>query len=400
MRRVLRAVVLKVALLVAPVAMTVLPAPTAHAQFGMGGGMNVDPITKRGVREYAKLLGMDAAQVESALTLLEGNQQQSRALRKSLQEEMEGGGFMSDPKGMQEKLKDFQKKSEEAEKQFFDDLKLMLTPEQAEKWPKVERYRNREKLLRVGMVSGAGVDLVRVAETAKAVPAEGGEFAEILERYELDMDKALVAFETNARREQEEFMSGENMMDFKKVQEMMQKLTDDSKKIRDLNKETFRKLSPLVAESQRAAFEDEFNRRAFPMIYRPRAGSKLLDAALKLDDLDATQRDSINALKDSYAKDLAAANAKLATVTERTEDSNGGTWGMMMGPMMGGGEPGDLKEAKEDRAALETTTKEKLMAILTEPQRSKMPEVKTDRDNPMAAIQEMMKEMEAESGEQ
>ncbi|MFZ4573172.1 MAG: hypothetical protein ACOYN0_02165 [Phycisphaerales bacterium] len=400
MRRVLKAFVLRIALVLAPVGAALYPAQTAQAQFGMGGGMNIDPITKRGVLEYARLADLDEGQKTTALTLLEGYQQQSRALRNALQEEMQGGGFMSDPKGMQEKLKDFQKKYEDAEKQFFDDLKLLLNPEQLEKWPKVERFRRREKLLRMGMVSGAGVDLVRVTQSSKAAPADSAEFAEIVERYETDMDKALVTFEASARKEQEDMMSGENMMDFKKIQTMMQKLTDDSRKIRDLNKDAFRKLLPLAPEDRRAAFEEEFNRRSFPMIYRQRAGSKLIEAAMKFEDLEPAQRESIAALKDSYTKDLNTANTRLAEVTERAEEENGGTWGMMMGPMMGGAEPEDLKEAKAARDAVDQTTREKLMSILTEPQRTKLPEVKSDKDNPMAAMQEMMKEMEAESTEQ
>ena len=73
--------------------------------------------------------------------------------------------------------------------------------------------------------------------------------------------------------------------------------------------------------------------------------------------------------------------------------------GMMMMTMGGEGPDPDLKEAKEARVTLDTATREKVMAVLTEAQRAKMPEIKPERDNPFGFMQDMMKEMEEESNE-
>ena len=65
----------------------------SQAQFGMGmGGMDSmmqDTITKRGLDAYAKLLGLDKEQKETAMTLLEGNQTATRAAMKEFQSKME-----------------------------------------------------------------------------------------------------------------------------------------------------------------------------------------------------------------------------------------------------------------------------------------------------------------------
>ena len=392
---------LRLFIIAAMCVLAIAPADSS-AQFGMGGmggGMNVDPISKRGVRSYAKLLGLDESQLDSALTLLEGNQQQFRGMMQSLREEMQNGGFMSDPEGMRAKMKDMQVKVEESERQFFDDLKLLLTPEQSEKWSKLERFRRREKFLRFGMVSGAGVDIVQVLDRTKSAEGAQPELSDALERYELEMDRLLVDFESTARRMQEDAMSGNAMFDPQKIQDMLNGITEPSKKIRDANKDAFRRVAPLLSDDKRAAFTDEFNRRSFPTIYRPQTASKLFDAALKLEDLAGTQRDSIIELKSSYERQFAEVNEKLAQVTESAEDARGGTMGLMMGSFSG--QPADpaLKEAKEARKQLDNDTREKVMAILTESQRAALPVIKPERDNPFGAMQDMMKEMQDESEE-
>jgi hypothetical protein len=383
---------------------TLCSTPTESlAQFGMGGmgggGMNIDPISKRGVRSYAKLLGMDETQLDSALTLLEGNQQQFRGMMQSLREEMQNGGFMSDPEGMRAKMRDMQTKVEESERQFFDDLKLLLTPEQSEQWPKLERYRRREKFLRFGMVSGAGVDVAQIIERTNATEGAQPELTDALERYELEMDRLLVDFESTARRMQEDAMSGNSMFDPQKIQDMLNGITEPSKKIRDANKDAFRKVAPLLADDKRKAFTDEFNRRSFPSVYRAQAASKLFDAALKLDDLEGPQKDSINELKAAYERDFADANEKLAAATETAENERGGMMGVMMGGFSGQPQDPALKEARDARKQLDSETRDKVMAILTESQRAKLPVIKAERENPWGAMQEMMKEMQDESEE-
>src|SRR5262245_56535153 len=77
------------ALLIAAAALVLLPA-RAHAQFGMmggmGGGLQQDVITKRGVEAYARILGLDKDQHEVAMTLLEGNSTEYQAARKKFED--------------------------------------------------------------------------------------------------------------------------------------------------------------------------------------------------------------------------------------------------------------------------------------------------------------------------
>jgi hypothetical protein len=376
----------------------------AAAQFGMPGmGMNgadFDMITRRSLNTYAKMLKLDESQKEAASSLLEGSQQESRKLMKSFQDEVQNGEMFRDPKGMQEKMKQFQVKVEGIEKQFFEDVKLLLTPEQNELWPSVERLRRREKLLKFGLMSGAGVDILAVAERTKAMPESEGELKEVLSRYEFEMDRLLQTFESDVQKATDDFMEKGNMMDPAAATGMLKKMADASLKVRDMNFDTYRKAFALMPEAQQGAFRDEYNKRAFPTVYRTQGAWKMIEAALKLDDLDGTQRDSVASLRDSYAKELLVVNQKIAAAQQDEEEKSGGFMGVMIAGFMGGEPPKALEDAKAARAELNKSTEAKVSAILRPEQAAKMPEIKGDPDSPMAIFQEMANEMQAESEEE
>ncbi|MBS0195726.1 MAG: hypothetical protein JSR77_03115 [Planctomycetes bacterium] len=383
--------------------------PFAHAQAMFGGmganGSIPDSITKRGLDAYAKILGLDKDQKETATTLLEGNQTATRALMKDFQakmqasvEKMRDGDFQAYQKDIKVLSQEMAKKGQELEKGFFNDLKAILTEAQADKWVKVERYRRREQGLRFGFVSGSAVDLIAVVEKTKSAPAGNAEFTDTLERWELDVDKLLVAFMKAAEESQKNMFEGEGMFDMKKIEEMMRKFYDGAKEVRDLNRTAARQLAPMMAEDARARFETEVKRRSFPRVYKPSHTDKLFDAALGFKDLSSEQKESLTTLREGYQRDLAVCNEKWARATEEREDKAGGSVMVMMQGMMGGGDPNDpAKQARDARKELDDKTKEKLESILTADQKSRLPEKKVEPMNPMAEFMPDLEDQEQEA---
>ncbi|MBL9001187.1 MAG: hypothetical protein JNK25_08625 [Phycisphaerae bacterium] len=368
----------------------------SQAQFGMGmGGMDSmmqDTITKRGLDAYAKLLGLDKEQKETAMTLLEGNQTATRAAMKEFQSKMEAlaekardEGFGVYQKDMPAISREMATKFEGLEKGFFDDLKSILTPDQVEKWPSVERYRRREQAMRFGFVSGAAVDLIAVVERTGTRPAGNTEFDETLERYELDVDRMLQNFERQAKDAQKDVLEGGAMFDMQKIQGMMKSMYEGAKEVRDTNRVYARQLAGLMPEEGRAKFEAEVQRRSFPRVYRPSHTTKSLDAALKFADLTPEQKESVSALRESYQRDLAPINTRWARATEEKEDKSGGSMMVMMEGFMGGAGPDDpVKQARDARKDLDDKALAKLSDILTPAQKSRLPEKKSAPMNPMA----------------
>ncbi|CAG1003688.1 hypothetical protein PHYC_03084 [Phycisphaerales bacterium] len=365
------------------------------------GGMGMDDftpdlVTKRGVLGYAKILGLDEEQKQTVLALLDGTKTEYRKEMKTFQDKMKSlqGKAMEDQdwtvwqKDLPDMIEKLQKTTERLETQFFDDLKAICSEGQASRWEGVERFRRREKYLRFSMVSGAGADLVAIVEKCGAAPAGNAEFVETLSQYELDIDKPVREFdriqkeqEKNAREGMEKWTKDpEKAME--EMNKMMERMTEIGKDLRNLNRDYVRRLSPLMGEAERAKFEDEFNRRSFPRVYREAHATKMITSALALPDLSEDQRQQLAVIKEQYTRDSASANERWAKVIEEEEEKNNGSMGRMMRMGWGQGGNEDEKEARTARRELDEKTEDKVKAILTEAQLTRMPEKKIDTRQP------------------
>ncbi len=382
------------------VAVAAAPAPAQFMSAGADfGAMGMTRIGRKSVQGYAKLVGMDQAQADAALALQEGYAESHRALTKQFQADMQKiqeefqdtQDFSVFQKKMPKMATDFGEKMEALEKGFMSDIKALLTPAQEAAWPKVERMRRRETGLRVSMVSGQGVDLVDVLGDLKIDPSASPDLADQLERYELDMDKRLVAMEEWGKDQQKAWMDQEDAFDFskmdemmKKAEEMMKQMSDLSRGIRDVNRQYARTLSPVLPSEGRAKFDHEFKRRSFPRVYRTAWVSKALSAAEGFEDMNAEQKGALTEIRRGYERELSAASAKWAAAIEAREEKTGGSMLAMMQAMQGGETGGDeVSEARRARQELDDRYKDKLVTLLTADQKSRLPEEKSDRQDPM-----------------
>src|SRR5262249_39049576 len=157
--------------------------------------------------------------------------------------------------------------------------------QQLAQWPKLERYHRRETGLRFAFVSGAAVDLIQVVERARATPA--AQLQPLLDQYELEIDKSIVALEKTEKEVQDNMFKGDgNMFDMNRTETLLKPFYDVSKDMREENREYARKLSQVMDDASRARFDAEFNRRSFPRVYKEPHVIKQLDTALGFPDLD------------------------------------------------------------------------------------------------------------------
>ena len=157
---------------VARVASTLLPAVillAAGAPLGFTAAASAQPVIrtmgmgdrpisagrigKSALERYGKVLGLDEAQTAAAAALhevyAENNRAAGRAMSdkmKELEPKLQDGDMEVIEKQMPAVMEEHGKKTAEYEQTFLDDLKALLTPEQAQTaWPKLERMRRRER---------------------------------------------------------------------------------------------------------------------------------------------------------------------------------------------------------------------------------------------------------------
>ena len=369
--------------LVALAAVAFVPAP-AVAQMGMSMQMGDfdGSITRSNFDKYAKVLGMDEDQKQMAGNLFEGYLAAYKAVSKEMQEAIqemsrraqEDRDWSIFRTEMPQKMKGYAGRMEKEQTTFLDDVKALLTDEQRARWPKVERMRRRDEGLRFGMVSGAGVDVVEVTSSSLGDTPQPEELSAVLDRYELEMDKALQDLKTASEEQQETAMEAASNMDMATLRDMMKKFEDLAKGMRDINQRYARLVQPLLPADAAAKFDAEVKRRSFPRVYRETLADKSLSAAEKFSDLTPEQRESLRVLREQADRELPAAReAWAAAVTEQENTEGGMLSGMMMGAMGEGGGSGGVRDARKAHRDLEDQLLTKLKTILTDEQQQRLP---------------------------
>ncbi len=363
----------------------------------IGGGSGAGAISRASVERYAVMLGLDETQLAAALTMHEGYMAQvkeARAeLRRGMEEARRAAEEADDRGGLMESINKasstMRTTSETLERTFMDDLRAILTEAQSERFVRVERARRREVAAREATVSGEAVDLGRVIAVA-APGFAAPELAEAMDSYELELDRLI-----QARPEPMAMGGGPGggmPIDIEKMQATMKERSEAGKKIAEANDRHARKIEALLPEEARAAFRREFDRQAFPRVFREPAVMKDVAAAAALDDLTPEQRTQVAEIRDSYERDARVINERWSNAIREQESAGGsgafaGGGGIVM--ISSGDEPEALVEARKARRELDEKTKERLESAMSEKQRERLKKAREDR---------AAKEREAESG--
>jgi hypothetical protein len=337
-------------------------------------------VSKRNVDRYVELLGFSPEQKELALTIHDGYaaayQEAQKARRVAIEDVRRSAEDTGDHTVFMEKMppieKDFRAKTAKLNKGFFDDLKgLVSGPTQEARWVKVERMRRRETGMGGG-VTGEAVDLIDVVAGLKLSPDAMNAVTPALDEYEAELDHQLQ--EKAKVASDDAFEPGK--IDPEKIQRQIKDAREAGLKVKDVNDRSARKIEPLLPEDKRAAFRDAVKERSFPQVYRPSRSNRDMDAALKFDDLSASQRAAVQELKASYQRDAAALNEAWANaITASEKDGQGG---MLVGGdgsrmiMNLGDDPPALANARKARRELDDRTNEKLKGVLTQSQQEKL----------------------------
>lgn len=355
---------------------------------GMGRGGMEASITSEQLDRYSTMLAFTDDQRTAAKALFEGflagAQERATKMRAAVEEVRQTFQETRDPSVWQDlgpKMQEFRTQGQTAEKGFFDDMKSLLTPEQANLWPVVERARRRETGMGqgFGQLSGERVDLVKLVERMELSGDSRAKVSPMLESYEQELDRELIR-----RIDANERLMGEGMgmmqavmsrdeAAMKKAEEMVTAAREAGMKVRDTNRRYAAQIEGVLSADEAAKFQAEFKRESFPMVYgRPRFAQQLIDAAGKFEDLSAQQRESLTAIKDGYTRDSNALNTRGEKAIQEQEESFT-IARMMSGGFMGmGGEA--MRELRQERTRLEDTTERKIREILTPEQVAKLPE--------------------------
>jgi hypothetical protein len=345
-------------------------------------GMTGPAVTSRQVEKYTSMLGLTKDQQATLKMLHEGYAEQAREsgeksrekfqkLREEMRDSEDREGLMKQMQTSMQEVRDARKKQDEG---FANDVKAILTPEQVEKWPTVERMQRREASMRRGFISGERVDLVQLVGENK-VSAEGQKAAAtILSDYEVELDRELA--KRNEWQEKQFQKMGELRQegDFEGIQKLIEEGRTLDVKVRDVNRKFAKQIEGVLPEGDKAGFQTAFKRASFPEVYRTSQADESIEAALKMKDLTPEQKESITALQSSHAKTVNPLNEKLSAAIEEAEmNFNIGQMGQGGRGGFGGGDDSPAGKLRREKRDQDRATVESLKKVLTPAQVEKLP---------------------------
>lgn len=349
---------------------------------GMRGAMEAD-FSSKDLELAAETLALNADQKLIAEELLKGYLVEWEELRGRMTQVMEGARQefreTQDPtvwQDIQKVMGSFEDEKKQMTDRFLDDLKLTLTEEQQDRWPILERQRRRTKSLEQSFLSGEGVDVVELVRGMEWSPEIMESVTPILERYELELDRALV--ERNERYESgmERAMDLWQSQDWDTMETLFNEAREAGVRVRDTHRRAARQIMSVLPPDQAGAFEKAFKEESFPQVYRRSYAVRVFETTKEMSDLSEDQLSQIVELRAQLDRELGKINDAMAESIEK-EEMERSVRGMMG---MGRGGPGGDREARRQKRDFEMQMVERLKGMLTPEQQARLPEPEAQRD--------------------
>lgn len=373
--------------LVAAIAALLMPASIARAQDFEEMAVVFNPLTKRSIDSAVLALNLDNDQQDVAKDLYVGYRSAMKtAMRemeskgKALMEKArESGDWDAIRKGQMALAKEMFENVGKLEDRFNEDLKAMLSEEQAAKFPSYERARRRENARLIQLMAGEAADAIDILRALKIDTASNEELKNLLNEYEMSFDR-IVSDRLTALKAFVNKMTGGDVDEagmMKLMADELPKIYEKAKAGRELNKQTARRIVELLSEADKKRFQDEVNRRSHPKIYRTTSTGKKLDAAKKFEDLTDSQKGTLESLVASYARDTDAANKSWAEAVEDAQDEFGGNFEKRF-QREDSATAKRVNEATDKRREIEKQILERLEQLLNSDQNARLPAARPD----------------------
>ena len=202
---------------------------------------------------------------------------------------------------------------------FETDLTLLLSDEQAEVWPAVDRQLRRLNTLSRGELAGESLDLYQLVDQWKSGAAKEQPAADTLDDYELRLDDALSqrnAFLTES--EVDTFMAWAEQ-DHKKSLALIGRESDLRRSVRNVNEAFAETIAGDLDEQEAASFRQAARKAAYQSVYRTMRQQRLFAQAKAIDGLDSDVLDAVTNLETAYLEELALVNDQLVAATHDYE---------------------------------------------------------------------------------
>jgi hypothetical protein len=389
----LRSTVLSVmALLMCLACLRSAPAQSMSMSVGRPQDAFSPAISVADINVIARVLTLGEAEREALRALYEGHASAMKVRRDVVEEELQ------DLIELAQVAEDWTKAQPGASKEdgwtseaaklrdgFLADLKSLLTKEQTDRWPLVERELRRFNQIAGGRFGGESIDLIRMVEDLAPATWQDPAAAELLTQYATRIDALLKTREEATSGEQSQSFHAMVRTDKAAAERIWAGARSARIAVRDLNLSTMERLAAMLPEDKATALRRKFLERAYPALLKPTRTERFVRAANTLETLDKGQRAAVDSIVAEYdrrlwelLKEMASIRRDQEAVSQSAElkegapqvavTADGEEIRFMSASDVKADPDNPLVKAKLRRVELDRDTKSKLVSVLSDAQ--------------------------------
>ncbi len=320
-------------------------------------------VTEAQLERASSVLDLDETQREVASLLHDGYVRDVGVLLEQLAEVRRGAlaEFReTGDRGVFRELLDvsrrFERARSELDREFLDELRLLLTEEQTTRWQRFQQDRRRMlELQRGGAVRGDSVDLVSIAEGLDLDASQRSIMEPLLDRYARVMDGVLREISAARDRVEEDFADAIAEADTRDIETALRAFepilaeqVELGVRIREVNARFAEVAERSLPGDAGERFARAYGEAVYPRVYRRSTADRAIAAALAFDGVSEAQRERVAELRERYTVDRARLDRAWVEAIDAADESASVTE-----RLMGGARSPEERDAREARRDLD-----------------------------------------------
>jgi len=253
--------------------------------------------------------------------------------------------------------------------EFEGDLAAILTENQHEMWPPLQRQLVRDRLLPRGRLSGETVDVMGLVDQQQFDDDILTRLLPVLSDWDESVTIALTARDEHLVENQGELMAAMRTMDTNAGVNIMEVQATLAESVRDINDTAVQGIVLLLPEDEKYTFDSVAKERGYPRIYRTTQTQRRFQAAMELEDIEPDILQAVVELYDALNIEITYANGRIYEATHRWEAQEQLDRMNRFAQRMTGGSSdrpeSPIRKAQDDRRLIEDNYLEQLRMLLT-----------------------------------
>ncbi len=204
------------------------------------------------------------------------------------------------------------------ERAFIEGIKSLLSIEQAQRWPILERDIRRKRTIQNGTLSGESTDLVGISDRLYIGSHNSAATSQLFEEYAISLDAALRARNTHLVQSSQRLDDLLLANDFDSAASLIEQEAALRIRVRDVNVLFANAIAAHLDDEKATQFKNAFRHQSFPRVYRPTSTHEAFRLVQSW-EMTEDHRQRIDKLEHSFLIEMDAVRSNMVSLIQELE---------------------------------------------------------------------------------